>query len=329
MNRDIDPLASAELYLCLSRAFLTPLSRVTLPSLREGLLPDLQELAEGLPAIDAEWLATFRETLEAIPTSERLLVGYSRLFLTPPAPAPLNLGGYLDGGLMGQSSRLIEALYHRHRLDRDAGFHDLPDHLALNLEWFAWVLSRLEQERTAPSGDDATAATCLADLRHMAGEITLPAVTRMQQKLAAMADDAPPEQRLWHLLVGLTRRQLQRDLADWAPLVRQLGTPSEQPFHEVSSEQAPEQAASVSADDGAYGRQSIAASPLACRVCGGHFTPDATLAEMHQRLKAAGLSAAHLAVCPRCSEVDTSRPAMPGATHAPPATAQPARRNEG
>lgn len=110
MNRDIDPLASAELYLCLSRAFLTPLNGVTLRALREGLQPDLEELAERLPAIDAEWLAAFRSTLEAVPSSERLLVGYSRLFLTPPAPAPLNLGGYLDGGLMGQGSRRIEAL---------------------------------------------------------------------------------------------------------------------------------------------------------------------------------------------------------------------------
>lgn len=162
----------------------------------------------------------------------------------------------------------------------------------------------------------------------MAADITLPAVVQMHQKLTGMADGAPAEQRLWHLLVQLTRRQLQRDLAEWAPLARESNASSPPLFHEAHHQSAPE-APTVQANDRTYGRTNLTSTPLACRVCGTPFTPDATLTEMRQRLETAGLDAAHLAVCPPCSEVDTSQPAMPGAAITPPATRQPARGRKG
>jgi len=315
MTQETDAMASAELYLCLSRALLTPHHQVSLEELREGLVWDLRELGEQLPAITPEWLTGFEAALAPIESSERLLLGYSRLFLTPPAPAPLNLGVYLDGANMGRTSRLIEALYFRHQLEKSPELRELPDHLSLNLQWFAWVLSQWLEAQT---GDGPAEIDTLHDLQVMARDFTLPAIKGMQQKIAAAPGATNPEQQLWQRLVELTGRQLAQDLATWTPLVAQYAGILSSVFPEAPGETADSKELSPE-DDNSYGKYAVAAKPLVCRACGNTFVPDATLAEMRERLEAAGLGVDHLAVCAGCREVDTSSAAMtpPGASLTP------------
>ncbi|WP_163576663.1 TorD/DmsD family molecular chaperone [Halomonas faecis] len=316
MTSDRTPLASAELYLCLSRAFLTPVRHVTREELRDALLPDLRELAGQLPAISDDWLARFTATLDAVDSSQQLLLGYSKLFLTPPAPAPLNLGAHLDGAIQGRSALRIEALYRRHGLERATDFHDLPDHLALNLQWLAWMLSRwLEAHPNgspAPDSDTAPESRDIVhDLHAMLQEITHPGVARLRQAIAVAVDASRPEQQLWQWLVELTQHQLAHDMAWLSPLAVAQAMPASS---QARVDKQPV-ADNEPTDDNAYGRCVVSATAMDCRVCGERFPPDAVLSEMHERLTTAGLDAAHLALCSQCREVDTASPAMTPPSH--------------
>ncbi|MFC2991468.1 molecular chaperone TorD family protein [Halomonas tibetensis] len=280
-----DLLSAAELSLCLSRAFLAPQAGVTLAEAQGPLLEDLRSLAETLPALDIERLAALSQALAALPDTQRLLLGYSRLFLTPPAPAPLNLGAYLDGGLMARSVPTMEALYLRHGLERDPAFRDLPDHLSLHLQWLAWVYSEAMEAHEA--GTDATPA--LTDAASMLHDLTLPALAGVRRKVVQAARD---ENTLpWRLLVELTHDQLTHDLARLEAALPSLASravpPPERPnINAVETFEASE----------------APRETLTCRSCGEAFESDPVMAEMRQRLSAAGVSADHLAVCPRCRD---------------------------
>ncbi len=200
-------LTAAELSLCLSRLFLAPQTQVTLAEVRGPLLDDLRDLAETLPALDPERLEALSKALAALTDTQQFILGYSRLFLMPPAPAPLNLGAYLDGGLMARSVPAMEALFHRHGLERDPAFRDLPDHLSLHLQWLAWVYS--EAMEACEAGANATPA--LSDAATLLHDFTLPALAGIRRKVTQAADDATTLP--WRLLVELTHDQLAQDLA--------------------------------------------------------------------------------------------------------------------
>ncbi len=277
-----DLLPAAELSLCLSRAFLAPQASVTLAEAQGPLLEDLQSLAEALPTLTCERLETLSRALAALTDSQELMLGYSRLFLTPPAPAPLNLGVYLDGALMGQSVQSMLALYRRHCLERDPTFRELPDHLALNLQWLAWVYSEAMEAHKAGTAANAT----LTDAATMLHDFTLPALAGVRRKLALATHDATTLP--WRLLIELTHDQLVQDLAQLKavlPAHRAIRSPERNEamlgMRAFEASQAPREA-------------------LACRSCGDTFQSDPVLAEMRSRLAAAGVSTEHLAVCPRC-----------------------------
>nr|WP_284047804.1 molecular chaperone TorD family protein [Halomonas gemina] len=266
---------------------------MTLAEARGPLLEDLTCLAASLPSIDSERLAALSAAFAALTDTQRLILGYSRLFLAPPAPAPLNLGAYLDGGLMARSVSHMEALYCRHGLERDPAFRDLPDHLALNLQWLAWVYSEAEEAREA--GADARAA--LTDAASMLEELTLPALAGIRRKVIAADVDATT--RPWRLLVELTHDQLSRDLAH---LRAALPEPArEEPRSSLSGPAADAAIATFEHSDAPRER-------LSCRACGRGFESDPVLAEMRRRLLAAGVDADHLAVCPGCRDDNSAIP---------------------
>ncbi|MEY6430848.1 molecular chaperone TorD family protein [Thioalkalicoccus limnaeus] len=127
-----------DFYLCLARAFAIPDSADALPLLREALPADLAELAPtcGYPIDGA--LHAYRQTMAKVIDHEQLRVAYSRLFLVPGEPHPnLNTGAYLDGTLNGGSVTALETCYRRCGLERDRDFHDLPDHISVQLEFVA------------------------------------------------------------------------------------------------------------------------------------------------------------------------------------------------
>jgi TorA maturation chaperone TorD len=140
-------LARADFFLCLARAFMVPDDRATFDALAELLADDLAELTTslGYPAGDIN--EALRSSLREVPDHVALLQLYSGLFLMPPAPVCINTGRYLDGGVRGASELAMESLYRRCGLVRAEGFHDLADHVSVQLE-FAALLFRSAAEAT-------------------------------------------------------------------------------------------------------------------------------------------------------------------------------------
>lgn len=142
----------AEWYVCLARAFLAPRADDDYRAFVRLLADDLAELGAVLGQPASPELEGLRASLRELPDHTALLELYSRLFLTPPVPAHLNLGFYLDGSLMGPSVTAMEDAYHRHGLARAEGFRDLADHLAVQLEFLAYLHDAASQ---APSREPA------------------------------------------------------------------------------------------------------------------------------------------------------------------------------
>ena len=91
-------------------------------------LETLQEMAEG-PLAEGPWL-----------------VEYSRLFLVPPVPVSLNTGIYLEGALAGVSAQMMVQCYAAAGFAPRESFRDLPDHVAMQLEFVAALLERAQHD---------------------------------------------------------------------------------------------------------------------------------------------------------------------------------------
>lgn len=142
----------AEFYLCLARGFLAPREESAWLGMKECLAGDLAELARELGLDAGGEIAEYRAAIAAMPDALSLLQTYAALFLMPPAPAPLNTGLYLDGGLAGPSVTAMEACYRKCGVERDSGFRDLSDHPAVQLEFVAYLLAR-EAQHAAGRGE--------------------------------------------------------------------------------------------------------------------------------------------------------------------------------
>lgn len=140
---DHDELATrAELYLCLSRAFLAPCEPQLAGAMRSALAGDLQELQARLALGAAPLVAEYRGELRGLRDDLELLQAYSAIFVAPPVCAFINAGHYLDGAMDGGSVRAMEQAYLRHGFARDESFRDLSDHLAVVLEFVAVLFAR-------------------------------------------------------------------------------------------------------------------------------------------------------------------------------------------
>lgn len=126
--------ARAELYLCLARAFDTPAGPGRAEALRDLLAADLEDLAGVLRLPLAPWIAAWRDAAQRLPRPLDWLQAYSAIFLAPPVAARINAGWYLDGALNGGSVRALEEAYRRCGLQPDPAFHDLADHVSLQLQ---------------------------------------------------------------------------------------------------------------------------------------------------------------------------------------------------
>jgi putative dimethyl sulfoxide reductase chaperone len=142
MHENAPALHKAELYLCLARAFAVPNESSLFDALRDDLPGDLEDLGSRLGYPIGFALAEFRQAIAGIGDAQQLLVLYSRLFLVPGEHHPsLNTGAYLDGTIAGSSVTALETCYARCGLDKRGDFHDLPDHLSVQLELVAWLLA--------------------------------------------------------------------------------------------------------------------------------------------------------------------------------------------
>lgn len=157
-----DWAARAEFYLCLARAFAPPTEPDAYDGLRRYLADDLAELARRAGYAIERDLAAFRDAVAAAGDHLSLLQVYSGLFVTPPAPVAINTGLYLDGAILGPSERELSRWYAGHGLGRPDTFHDLADHVSVQLEFVAHLFGRAELERaerrTHPAAALATEA---------------------------------------------------------------------------------------------------------------------------------------------------------------------------
>lgn len=114
------------------------------------------EFAQGVKRMDAAFAAE---------DSETLLVDYTRLFLGPVAPLAKPYGSSWQDGqqtLMRESSMAVQELYAQGGFEIDENFHDLPDHVAVELEFLYLLVFR---ETQATAGGDLDAMNAMALLR--------------------------------------------------------------------------------------------------------------------------------------------------------------------
>lgn len=152
-------LQRSDLLFCLARAFLPPPSGWSVGDWGQPLVDDLLDIGEALAletgpardAIAAECERWAQSGQEGHGTADDWLVEYSRLFLVPPVKVALNTGVYLEGSLGGVSTQMMRSCYEAAGIVPDERFHDLPDHVAMQLEFLARLL-----ERGARGDADAT-----------------------------------------------------------------------------------------------------------------------------------------------------------------------------
>lgn len=134
----VDALMRGECYRFLAACFYQP-KKETLVA--EQLLPTLvSSLQEVCPAA-ATFAQGMRDTLEDY-TDDELAVEYARLFVGPfGLKAPPYGSVYLDGDhtVMGPSTMETIHVYEEEGLARDEGFHELPDHIAVELEFMYFL----------------------------------------------------------------------------------------------------------------------------------------------------------------------------------------------
>lgn len=165
-----------ELWLTLARAALPPIEPETADAFLNWLPDDLDDLF-GCTDLDAAGTIDRLEvSLAALPDAPALLLHYSDLFLAPPAKARLNLSFYLDGALNGTSQDAIELLLAKYGVAKSEEFRDLPDHLAMVLEFMALLAG----------GKDAG-----PDQAALARGILLPALPHLRADIAGHAPDSP------------------------------------------------------------------------------------------------------------------------------------------
>lgn len=271
----------AQWHLCLSHAFLTPRHVGTLEALRDDLVADLAELNATLGLGEAATLEHLHRALHAIPDQEQLLLTYSRLFLAPPAPALPNLGFYLDGALMGSSCQQIEDLYSAYGLTRDDDFHDTADHIALYLQFIAWIYAQV-MERIEEAAHEQ-AQHHLLDAYSTLRKHALPAMERFIEQL----DKAQAELKLPSVYGELARLARAALLQDAAAIHRIL----------------PEDAAplpTAEAPPAALEEATTSAEMSHCTLCGKAFVAEAGLQQMISTLAEKGLSTDHMLVCADC-----------------------------
>ncbi len=145
----------AAFYLCLARAFLPPQEAAAYDAIKLHLADDLSDLVTTLNYPAADHLGNLRQEVAKVSDHLALLQAYSQLFLAPPVPVTLNAGRYLDGAVMGRATVAIEKCYRDAGLDRAGSFHDLPDHVSLQLEFVAYLCaSEAASEAPGIKADD-------------------------------------------------------------------------------------------------------------------------------------------------------------------------------
>jgi TorA maturation chaperone TorD len=270
----------ADFFLMLSRAFRTPIDGEFFRAMQDFLADDIEAASRELGLSLEGGLNELRQALSALSGHEELLQAYSRLFLSPPVEAPLNVGIYLDGGLMGGTVTAIEKYYARHGLAKNEGFRDLPDHLAVVLEFQAMLLTLAAE---ATETDPARSDQLLAESQELQSDF----LASWLPRLADMAEDATAKHSL-NPTYALLCRILSDSVVAWT------------------------ETAEGKNNDGK--RKGQARLDVPCALCGTPFINAPALRRLTLTLEAAGASTEHLDVCPACRDESMGfvKKSMPG-----------------
>ncbi len=195
----------SDLCLIFARAFLPPTWEGAVTAMA-GNLPD--DVRDGAAAcgmdVDGD-LQRFDEAMRRIADQTSLLVVYSQMFLSPPIPAPLNAGLYLDGAVNGRSVATMEARYRLHGIERARRFMDLSDHLSVQLEFLAFLLGAAADRIRV--GGVAEAESLTDDAASFAGSFICPWLPELAERTArasSMRAQADPYTPLVAILRSVT-----------------------------------------------------------------------------------------------------------------------------
>lgn len=171
--------AKADLYLCLAQAFMPPMSNELATAMATDLAADLRDIDQAIGYGFSAHVDAFASDMLAVAGQEALLVLYSQLFLAPPRKVHLNVATYLDGTFNGGTVGQLEACYLACGLSRSECFTDLADHIAVQLEFAAYLYDN-EQAALSAGGFIAQYAErwvspLLADIERVQAELGLPA----------------------------------------------------------------------------------------------------------------------------------------------------------
>lgn len=181
--------AWAELFLTLGRAFARPEGAEWFTAMRDHLPDALADLCAACGVEAGDLIARYRAEMAMIDDPDAFAAAYAGLFLSPPAPVPINTGLYLDGAVMGPSEVDLTLRYAAEGLGKADGFRDLNDHVSAQLDFAAWLYGKARE-----TGDLGPAAAFLADYP----DRWAPALA---EALDAVADRPAPWRPLAHLLV--------------------------------------------------------------------------------------------------------------------------------
>lgn len=171
--------------------------------LQEGLSEKLDALLEMACSAARPFVPPLQKHLQDEGHLE-LCVAYTRLFLGPPAVlAPPYASFYLDhGSIMGPSSVAILKLYGAAGLRLDDEFNEMPDHIAVVLEFLYFLLFR---ENMAAGAKDYEEKARLKNIRiHFLNKFVVTWIPRFCGKIVT-ADEHPVYTALGNCLDAFIR----------------------------------------------------------------------------------------------------------------------------
>jgi len=129
----------------------------------------LYNLAESLKALCPGAADCAEEMIKLLPvySDEELLVDYSRLFVGPTELLAAPYGSvYLEkeGRVMGDSTMAAVAFYESRGLVMDTDFKEVPDHIAVELEFMSYLIFK---EIEAIEGKNRTAAASALEAQEL------------------------------------------------------------------------------------------------------------------------------------------------------------------
>lgn len=191
VNVDIQEFASLErsksdIFRLLAACFYQPQRDVFQEDLLSKLAALLKELCPGAADYAEEMIK-----LLPVYSDEELLVDYSRLFVGPGELLAAPYGSvYLekDRRVMGDSTMAVMAFYSSHGLVMDSEFRDLPDHIAVELEFMHYLI--FKEIEALDASDFKTAADILESQDTFMNKFLRPWVDKFSGKTAEGAETA-------------------------------------------------------------------------------------------------------------------------------------------